>query len=180
MLRGALSPTLPSISLLPPPHCSFPCAGGNPSSCLTAVDEVRHYVTGSERQPDNQHSPLLACSQAMKMAVRGKQAGKGHIQYSWSFCSINSPPALLHYSRQHLVNGCVENICLQSSNPASFTPAPRPPPPNKEVEHEVQYTCRLSRNSHCFSNQIIYVEVSWQMWEWISSEYLIKSVKCLS
>lgn len=41
------------LSLLPSPHCSFPCAGGNPNSCLTAVDEVRHYVTGSEqaRQP---------------------------------------------------------------------------------------------------------------------------------
>lgn len=34
---------------LPSPHIQFAFAGGNPSSCLTAVDEVRHYVTESER-----------------------------------------------------------------------------------------------------------------------------------
>lgn len=39
------SPSLLSISSA----CLFPCAGGNPNSRLTAVDEVRCYVTGRER-----------------------------------------------------------------------------------------------------------------------------------
>lgn len=126
MLHGVLLLYLLSVSLRPSPHSLFPCAGGNPYSCLTAVDEARHYVTGANK-PDNQHSSLLAGSEAMRQAEKGKQAGKGHIQYLWSLCRINSYPAILQYSRQHLVNGRVESFF--ASNPAPH------PLPNMMVDH---------------------------------------------
>lgn len=130
VLHGVLPLYLLSVSLHPSPHSLFPCAGGNPCSCLTAVDEARHYVTGANK-PGNQHSSLLAGSEAMRQAERGKQAGKGHIQYLWSLCRINSYPAMLQYSRQHLVNGSAESIFVSNPAPHSL--------PNMMVDHTAQY-----------------------------------------
>lgn len=183
------SPPLLSVSLLLSPHCLFPCAGGNPNSCLTAVDEVRHYVTGSERarQPALTSVSMQSSNNVGTEWQAGRQAGRGHIQYLWSLCSINSSPALLQYGRQHLVNGCVENILPPVFESCIIYPPPSHRPKNKEVEYTVQYIYMDSRNKrawgninensvHCLSNQKIRVELSRQMWEWISSECLLKSV----
>lgn len=66
------SPPPLSLSLHPSPHSSFPCAGGNPYSRLTAVDEARHYVTGSGRA--RQPALISVSMQGSKKAGGERQA----------------------------------------------------------------------------------------------------------
>lgn len=90
------------------PTFSF-SAGGNPSSCLTAVDEVRHYVTECEqvRQPALTSFSINSSSEA---GTEKQAACRGHIQYLWSFCSTNLFfPLLCSNAAHHLVNQHLEN-----------------------------------------------------------------------
>ncbi|CAB1457092.1 unnamed protein product [Pleuronectes platessa] len=69
-LPPSLPPSLPSSHSS---HSSFPCAGGNPNSFLTAVDELRHYVTGSGRA--RQPALTSVSMQSGNQAGRERPAG---------------------------------------------------------------------------------------------------------